>query len=487
MDDDLPDDIAEAVRTLLRDNDDLDEETAIAMCRTLQKRDLLDEFLENGPQSPRAETHALAQFRNPGRIERVEEGGGVTYKRICLLAPGVWTDAGSRETILYSGEGIRNSADNWDDNQVNLLHGPALHNATSLGDIGEIRTDSIIVDDEDRMFGDVHLHGDTPASELGIELMDEALETGGDQGIDGPSVEIVDDDVAYDDERGMSVMSRMVYSGIGLVFNPASRPVDLSEQMRERAIAMADAMGVDEGGIVIRANSDGDSKDNGGQTLNTRLRHAGAMGSSERERVMKLLGQIGTAIEETQRVLADEGKMGAVQDLIAQYLEQGGDPSESVSEFVSWMEENTDLSQADVQDVFDAYLEAADAESLEQTPIENMAEWLQQATGGAGEEGEGEGEGEGQEGEEGEGEQTMSEDDLRDAVNTIGSFADELETVKDMLSEREDKIDDRLGDLERRLSSVEDEPVRKSLSEPSEGEFVDAEGGDETPHEDVLL
>lgn len=205
-----------------------------------------------------AELAALAEIRNPSSIARVEEDGGVRYSDVMLLAPGEWTDAGSGETVHYAGDAIRESADNWENYAINLMHGPALHDATVLGEIGKVPPDSIAVDDADRLFGDLVLHGDSPASELGIELMDEALESDGRQGIDGPSVEIVEDTTEYDPDRGRQRMTSMTFGGVGLVFDPASRDVDLANQIRERAVAMREHFDARPGaGVTIREYAPG--------------------------------------------------------------------------------------------------------------------------------------------------------------------------------------------------------------------------------------
>mgnify|MGYP006279811325 CR=1 FL=1 len=478
------------VQSILEDNPEMDEDTAWKICKDMDNRGVLKAYLNADPTH---ELVALAEVRNAGDITRVEKDGGVVYKRVMLLAPGIWTDAGSRQTIEYAGEAIRKSADQWVNREINLLHGPAMHNAEVLGTIGEIVEDSIVVDDQDRMFGDLYLSGDTPASELGIELMDETLEAAQDPKRDtppvGPSVEISDDVVEFDENRGLQVMQEMTYAGLGIVFNPASRPAQIGEQVRERAVAMSD--GDDPDVATIRALDDGrDAGDDDlGGTLKGNIRHPGRMGQNEREQVTKLLAEIGDAIEDVQRVLQTDEKMAAVQDLIAQYIQADGESGDPVTEMVSWVDENTDMSQGDIEDVLEAYLDAVDAESLEETPVAGLQDWIDEM--GAGE-GEGEEDGEGDD--DGDGDGAMSGDQLQQAKQTIAEFSSHLEDVKDMLQEdreaRED-LEDNLEDLERRLSSIEDEPNKRSLSRQSNSTFTDedeADGGSGSgEHEDVML
>lgn len=501
----MPEDVDDCVKSILEDNPDMDESTAYAICNDMDNRGVLEDFLDAEPADDGV--GALAEFRNPAEIQRVEESGGtVRYKQVMLLAPGVWTDAGSRETILYAGEAIRDSADDWDDNEINLLHGPALHNSESMGSIGEIPMDSIIVDDQDRLFGDLVLHGDSPASELGIELMDEVLQAAQDSSREtppvGPSVEISDDRVEFDDDRGLQVMQEMTFSGLGIVFNPASRPAEIGQQVRERQVAMAEDLDVPEGGIVVR-----DEDDSSGGSLKSGSRLAGTMSGSEREQVSKLLAEIGDAIEEVQRTLQDESEMDMVQQLIAQFEEDGHDLQSPVTEFVSWIEENADVDQDEIMDVLEAYLEGVEAESFDATPVEGLQSWIDDQSGGEGEEdgdgpedeGSADGDGEGGDGEgdgpEDDEEGTMSADELQDAKQTIAEFSQHLDDVKDMLqedrSQREDLRDD-LEDLDRRLSEIEDEPQTRSMAEPKDTDFVDLDDeddGDDTDyeHQDVMI
>lgn len=431
---------------------------------------------------------ALAEFRNPGRIQRVEEDGGVRYKNICLLAPGIWTDAGSRQTIEYAGEAIRESADDWIDTQVNLLHGPALHNAEVLGEIGEVRPNSLVVDDEDRLFGDVYLHEESPASELAVELMDEVLEAAEDPSKEtppvGPSVEIAEDETRFDEERGLEVMTEMTFAGLGIVFGPASKPVEMEQQVRERAVAMSEE-GESEGDVAMIRTIDDGEDDGATQSLKTGAR-PGRLMADEREQLERLLEDLEETKTELEELLQSDDALAMVEAQIAQFEQDGNDLQAPATEFVEWLEANADVDMDAVQEVLEAYLESVEAESLEETPVEGLAAWIQETAGDPeGEDPEG--------GEEGENEGEMSSDDLREAVDTISEYASELETVKDMLAEAEDAREERserLEELDRRLQELEDEPDRRSLEQPSESEFVETDaGGGESggEHEDVLL
>lgn len=184
---------------------------------------------------PAPRVHALNAVENPGDIERVEEGdGAVRYTDVMLLAPGVWTDSESRMQVDYSAEGIKNSVDNWQDDTVNLLHDVD----NEVSEVGRVDTESVYADDMGNLYGDVVLHRENAASEYADEAMRSALESGGAEGLGGPSVEIAAD--RLDDGATPPELVEATFSGLGLVSNPASKPVDFSRQAAQRAVALAD-------------------------------------------------------------------------------------------------------------------------------------------------------------------------------------------------------------------------------------------------------
>lgn len=400
---------------------------------------------------------ALAEMRNPSEIARVEESGeAVRYQRVMLLAPGRWTDAGSQQTLEYPAEAIKQSADNWLDNEVNLLHAPGLHDDPVMGDIGEVDTDSIIVDDRGAMYGDIVLHGDTPASKVGIESMDRALDTDGREGIDGPSVEITEDETELDRDRGLERMQEMWFSGVGLVYNPASKPVDLRQQVRERGVAMSEG----DGRLMLRDKDDD--------------RPATAMSNSKIE---QRLDEFDQRLSELQRTLSDETSLqeGAeefgiqvdkVQEEMAEEMQQraSGDMSEDEAraEIVSEVAEASGRDESTINAIIDG-----EADSVPDGVASAFAEVLNvdlEDIGGEPPEDE-------QSDEDGEGgsgdEQNMSAE-LDAAVETIGEITDRLESIDSMLTsveERQQDLQDQQEDLDRRLAGIEDEPQRRALAE----------------------
>lgn len=469
---------------------------------------------------------ALAQFRNPGDIQRVEETGNtVRYKRVMQLSPGSWTDAGSEQTVDYSPDGIRASAENWvdmdairdqvpdwrelnnrertrrlreldesvmaDSVPINLLHGPSLYSADSLDEVGEVPADSVIVDDDGRLYGDLVLHGESPQSETAIDLMDEVLEASQEPGVQpppvGPSVEIPADDIE-EDGRGTMVLKEAWFSAIGVVFNPASRPVELGAQAAQRAVALQSAGG-ESAGVVYRTSEEAGG-DGGGDTLIRRLRHRWRMADSSGDTpafedmsdddLRRTLETMQEDMNELEHALQGDEDFAAVAGLVDEFLSEA-DPEAPASEFASWVEANAE-TDADVGGVLNAYVEDVGADSLEETSVGGLQEWLAEQSGD-GDDGDGD--------EEPGGDEGPSMEDLENVKETLGQFADHMSDIKDMLAAREGEREEELAELERRLSDVEDEPVRRGLERGKDEPFVESDGDGgvaaEGDHEDVFL
>jgi uncharacterized protein YoxC len=185
--------------------------------------------------------HNLAEVQDPDAIERVTQSdGSVRYTDILLLAPGVWGDAGSGQHIFYSPRGIENSADNWTDTTVNLFH----ERDNEVTDVGDVDEGAVYLDDECNLYGDIVLHRDNPASEFADEALQNALDTNGREGLQGPSVELQGDRYRYNESRDVRELLEGTFNGLGLVGlgvspGPASEDAAFAEQTRERAVALA--------------------------------------------------------------------------------------------------------------------------------------------------------------------------------------------------------------------------------------------------------
>ena len=196
-----------------------------------------------GQQEPRATHITLADIQEPGAIERIEQDdGSVRYTDVLLLAPGVWGDAGSGRHIYYSPEGIENSADNWSDNTINLFH----ERENEIVDVGSVDTDEVFVDGDGNLYADLVFTRANDASRLADDLLQQALETNGREGIQGPSVELRGEDYRFNETHGTHELVEGTFNGLGLVGlgvgpGPGSKDAAFEKQTRDRAVALSDA------------------------------------------------------------------------------------------------------------------------------------------------------------------------------------------------------------------------------------------------------
>lgn len=516
----MPEAVDNCVESILDDNPDMDESTAFAICQDMDNRGVLEAWLEADPDP---DARAMARFENPSDIRRVDESGdAVRYKRVMLISPGTWGDAGSGQYVDYQPEALRASADNWVDIEavrehvpewghlsneeraarledlgemvaldeaapINFLHGPGLYGAESLDEIGDIPLDSIIVDDDGALYGDLVLHGDSPQSEAAIDLVDETLEKardGADPPPVGPSVEIPADRVE-EDGRGGLALQEAFFSAAGVVFNPASRPVELGAQARDRAVAMTSED--DETGGVVYRHADG------GDTLKAALRHRWRMADDtgddppafedmDDDELARTLEAMREDMGELEAVLQGPDEMMAVMDAVQEFASAGEDLSAGADAFRDWAAANVEIDENALDDVLSAYLDAVDADDLSETPVEQFQAWLAEQV-------DGEGEGNGGDGEDEEGEVSM--EDLEAVKQVVGEVSQHLGDIKDLLTAREDDVGERFDELERRLTDIEEDPDPRSLAEGKIEDFYEDGGGDgadaEAEHEDVFL
>lgn len=522
QDDELPEPVKDCEKSIREDNPDMDRSTAIAICRDMNQRGVLSDYLAAAPTDSRVNQRAMAEFRNPAEIRRVDEGTGVRYKRVMLLSPGTWADAGSEEFVDYNADAIRKSADNWvnleairseipnwhdltnerraerlaemnehvmlqESAPINFLHGPAMYGAETLDEIGEIPLDSIIVDDHGRLYADLVLDGDSPQSKTAIDLIDEVLEAAQAEVAEpppvGPSVEIPADHVSVED--GTKSLEEAFFSAVGIVFGPASRPVELGEQAQERAVAMTGA-DTDNHGVVLRDGHGNQEQDceNTDSTSKSVPRHRRGMQdfdpeSMNDEELAETLRTMQEDMGELRRVLQD---LGVVQNIVEQAKNDGFDPSAStVSELVEFINDNMDVDDdvmAELQDAADAYLETVDADSLDATSAEGMLDWVVQQSGA---------------GDDEDSEMGTHDDDDQEAMmeleqvkEVVGEVAEHMGDIKDMLQERESEREESLDELERRLSELEGEPIERSLTgQQDSGEFIDEDDDRDTDADDT--
>lgn len=195
-------------------------------------------------------------------LKRSAEGDDtVRYSHMKLLAPGVWTDAGSRTATYYSPEGIANISADYDASQhdgppVNIMHDVDMdtgdRNESSIA--GYVDPRSLNVDDDSNLYGDIVLDTSTSAGKYADENLQSALSSSGRFGFGGPSVELPAKGLVeeYDESRDMPVIKGALLSGLGLVMNPASKAVSFAREVARRGVALSG-----EGTMSLYLQSDG--------------------------------------------------------------------------------------------------------------------------------------------------------------------------------------------------------------------------------------
>lgn len=466
----MPEDVDKCVRSVLDDNPEYDESTARAICWAQKNKGNLDDFDAADADDARAEmrlaadgsggesTGSVVRFartrtlaaKNGGK--RVEEGDtGVRYEQIMLLAPGEWTDAGSGETIYYAPDAIERSAENWVDNQLNIYHKPG----EPLKNVGYVDTETVDVDGEGRLYADIVLHGRTSASKDAIGLMDLAMETGGDQGLGGPSVEIPQDKVEWDDDMGALRSIEMEFSGVGLVQNPASKPVAFAEQFSGRGVALADGSAEDaEIRIMERNNAPPDK--------------GPYMGTSDDDTTG---GNLPTALRNLQNdMAATRRRLQSDADMAARavdaYREEGGAGDDDLTEFLNWLRDSGNEDMADaVESMATAFTNSTDND-MESATVADFRSWAEGTTEAE----------DGSDDEESDDEESDEDDDaeleaaelvstLESMSETMDAAVETLESEVNTLENRASDLDDKMSKLDKRLSEVEDDPNVRSLAD----------------------
>ena len=167
-----------------------------------------------------------------GPITREEQSDGtVVYKDMALIDHGVWTDSGSGEPTEYDPAEL----DVVEDNVLNIAHDAD----NEVSAVGHIEADSYYAEDGTG-YANIVLDMDSPASEYADENLQAALESNGQVGFGGPSIEIPAG--AYDLEEGEDGYPKLVNGeihGAGLVMDPASKSTSFARQTAERGVALS--------------------------------------------------------------------------------------------------------------------------------------------------------------------------------------------------------------------------------------------------------
>jgi len=189
----------------------------------------------------------VRQLRDMGSepIERVEESSDtVRYRNMRLLAPGIWTDEASQTPTKYDEQGMENIEAEYDSRRdgppINVQHDLAENGEHSESSIaGHVDPDSLTVA-EDGLYGDYVLDLSSGAGQFVDESIQEALETNGEKGFGGPSVELeLESDQIEQLSNGVERITGGKLTGVGHVRDPASKEVDLQNEAQRRPVAMS--------------------------------------------------------------------------------------------------------------------------------------------------------------------------------------------------------------------------------------------------------
>lgn len=503
---DLPEPVKECEKSVRRDNPDMDRSTAIAICQDLHNRgkleadsdihpsdrlaaierlgieeDVPDDYLttlreaagrDAGRDAPSPHRFLQADFSNLDAVRRTQEGDDVRYENLVLIGAGEWTDA-TGHTEYYTERALRRIAEDpathVEDNTVNVDH----KYQDQLLAVGHFDTDSLTFQNG-LLLGDVVIYGDKQAGEDIIADMDRALESDGQHGAGGFSIQIPDGgfERQFNAERGIYELTEITLAGGAIVTEGASGPANFDEQFPERAVALA-AEGEPP---PVRVLSPGDStKAAMRQGQHMSITDLADLGEYDDADILTTTDGTpshlladgdtvkidieGASIEDIrdalgggERDLQGGGEMDVAQDLIEQAESEGFDTSEnSAADLIAFIQENLDPSDEELQalqDVADAYLQAEEAESLDATPAEGLLDFIAEQGGADEDSGH----------EEGGGEMAARVDELERELEareeTVRELAERVETLEDRpdYPERDETGAD--GDEESRPADV---------------------------------
>jgi acyl carrier protein phosphodiesterase len=378
-------------------------------------------------------------------IEREELADGeVAYRNLKLLDEGVWTDQRSKTPTLYAAEHFDNYQPTYDSSEfqgppVNIMHDLDADtdkpNEASI--CGHVEPDSLGVSN-DALFGDVVLNTDKAAGAYADENLQSALESGGDKGFGGPSVELNPTEMQMSDhvEAEEEVVSAEL-SGLGLVMEPASKSVDFSYETQSRAVALSQNVK----GVYTKSDN-----------MDTRAKILEAIAT--RELNMENITEAAEEIAENLDVSKDD-VMDMLDPLIDEYegdMEPGedaemGDYSDSDMEDMEGEEDEEDKDMADMEEMYEMLNDLRNRlEELEDSyeQIRNRLEELEDSY-------------------EQMDTEMASEDDVEE-------LSEEMESAKEELAEADTvaELQEAKEELDKRLSNLEEEPEDpKTLSDDS--------------------
>lgn len=357
-------------------------------------------------------------------IEREELGDNkVAYRNLKILQAGVWRDSSSKTAIWYSPRGLSNM-ELTDDNSVNIMH-DADNEVSEAGHMENLR------EEDGSLYADVIIDTSNAAGQYADENMQKTLETEGAKGFGGPSVEIPPEAkgghrTEYNSEKGVRELVEGKVNGLGFVSNPASKPTSFARQAGTRAVALSES---DQTVMQLESES-------GNMASDTKAKILEAVATRElqmdqiQDDAQAIADELGVSIDEVMEVLdplldkADED----VENAEDEEDQPGGDEEDEGDDEEDDEEDDMDMSQEEM---------AQKVQSLEErlTNLEDMAE------------------------------QAMAAEDAEEMLS------EELSEVKEELADAEtvNELQDAKEELDKRLSSLENEPDNnRSLADGAE-------------------
>jgi len=182
-----------------------------------------------------AGNHILGGTRQlADQIERTEKSGGIVeYEGIKALTEGVWRDQNSGQPIHY----MPHNLDVEVGGEINLMH-----DQSDVSVAGEL-TDYEHGEDgtgTNALYVDFELNTNTEAGAYADEALQAALESDGEEGFGGPSVEIPAEgqEIEPDGPRGYPYTADGTVTAMAQVGQPAAKTTSYDIQTQERAVAL---------------------------------------------------------------------------------------------------------------------------------------------------------------------------------------------------------------------------------------------------------
>jgi len=369
-----------------------------------------------------------------GPIERKEEGGEVRYTQIKILSRGKWTDASSGVPTLYEPKNLEVQ----EDNTVNIMH----DSGNDVSAVGRIDAESVTVEDGD-MYADVVLHMDSAASEYADENLQQTLESGGEVGFGGPSVEIPAEGLVIEDDEATGVPKTMdgKIDGMGFVAQPAAKTTAFSQQTAERQVALAS--GDSDSGSTDKSLyvQDRDMSDE----TRSKIRQEILSRELEAENVQEHAEMIA---EEVDASVADV--MELLDPLMGEEMGDYGDDEDEDEEDAD-MQEGEDGDEPEDEEPEDSDL----AEDMNPEEVVAMVQALRERI------------------ESLEEEHEALLKDYDDKEEKEEELAEELSATREELEKELAEVKEELEAKDKRLSAIEDEPTESKSLADGEGDEPD--------------